>query len=218
MTMNRFKKMLAASLLLSTSISSADGTPGKFDFYVLVLSWSPDHCATEGKTDSQQCAVGKKLGLVLHGLWPQYNRGFPDRCANDKFTKNLVGKFPNLYPNEKLYAHEWEKHGTCSGLDQEGYLALSQKLKESVSIPKNYQAPSSPFRTTVEALKTKFISANPKLSADGIAVYCSDSGRYLKEVFFCHSRQEEPAACSQEVVKRAEKSCGQPDLLVRNVK
>jgi ribonuclease T2 len=103
-------------------------------------------------------------------------------------------------------------------LDQEGYLALSKKLKESITIPKNYQAPSAPVRTTVAGLQKEFISANPKLSEDGIAVYCSDSGRYLKEVFFCHSLRGEPAACSQEVLKRADKSCGQPDLLVRNVK
>lgn len=216
--MNLIKKAIAIPLLLSTSMSYAGGQAGKFDFYVLAMSWSPDYCASEEKSNPQQCQIGKKLGLVLHGLWPQYTRGSPSDCSNEKLTTVLKSKFPGLYPNDSLYSHEWGTHGTCSGLGPENYLAFTKKLKESIVIPANYTSPSQPFRTTTTALKKDFVVANPKLLDNSLAVYCSDAGRFLKEVFFCYSPKGEPVACSQEVLNKAGKSCGQKDLLVRNVK
>ena len=46
--------------------------PGAFDFYVLALSWP-------------QCEPGRRLGFVVHGLWPQYERGFPSECGGGRF-------------------------------------------------------------------------------------------------------------------------------------
>ena len=126
----------------------ATATPSSkdsFDFYVLSLSWSPDYCAGSGGDDTQQCSIGKKLGFVLHGLWPNYTRGYPSNCSTQKLPAAVKAKFPNLYPSESLYDHEWEKHGTCSGLEPEAYLTLSKKLKESVKIPDAYRSlPSNP--------------------------------------------------------------------------
>ena len=109
----RMKTLLIASSLLVTSLVVSDsaiaqtrGTPGKFDFYVLTLSWSPDYCAKNGQRDQQQCNSGKKLGFVLHGLWPQYQKGYPASCSTEKLTPALKQKFPGLYPSDKLYNHE----------------------------------------------------------------------------------------------------------------
>jgi ribonuclease T2 len=210
---------LITSLIVSNSaLAQNPGTPGKFDLYVLTLSWSPDYCATNQKPDPNQCNVGKKLGFVLHGLWPQYQKGYPANCSSQKLTPAIKQKFPGLYPSAGLYNHEWQKHGTCSGKTPEQYLALSKKLKDSVAIPTVYNRPIKPFRTTIAGLKTTFISANSEFTADGIAPYCSDSGRFLKEVFFCYSPDGKAGICSQEVLKRSRKSCGQADFLVRNVR
>jgi ribonuclease T2 len=172
----------------------AKNTPGDFDFYVLALSWSPDYCAGSNVNDPQQCSVGKKLAFVLHGLWPQYNRGYPSDCSNVKLPKDAQQKFPNLYPSSKLYAHEWNEHGTCSGLKPLDYLALSKSLKESISIPKDYRSPAKAFRTTIDDLKAAFVKANLAWSADALAVQCSGSGRFLKELRVCFSREGEPVA------------------------
>ena len=55
--------------------------PGEFDFYVLSLSWSPSFCeeASErgsGGRSQAQCG-GLPFSFVVHGLWPQYEHGFP---------------------------------------------------------------------------------------------------------------------------------------------
>ncbi len=193
-------------------------TPGDFDFYVLTLSWSPDYCAASNVDDPQQCSLGKKLGFVLHGLWPQYNRGYPADCSNVPLPKDAQQKFPNLYPSPALYTHEWDKHGTCSGLTSEEYLALEKTLKDSITIPQAYRSPAKAFRTTTDQLKTDFVSANSAVKADALAVQCSGSGRYLKELYVCFSREGQPAACSQEIQNDAAHSCQQAGFLVRNVK
>jgi ribonuclease T2 len=193
-------------------------TPGDFDFYVMSLSWSPDYCAGSNVNDPQQCSIDKKLGFVLHGLWPQYNRGYPADCSTAKLPKDAQQQFPNLYPSPKLYSHEWTKHGTCSGLNPEEYLTLSKMLKESITIPTAYRSPTKAFRTTVDELKTAFVAANSTVSADALAVQCSGSGRYLQELRVCFSREGQPITCSQEIQNDAAKSCGRADFLVRNVR
>ena len=60
------------------------GTTGQFDFYVLSLSWSPSYCEaaedrTGGRGRDRQCS-GRPFAFVVHGFWPQYERGFPSDC------------------------------------------------------------------------------------------------------------------------------------------
>jgi len=188
-----------------------------FDYYVLVLSWSPDYCATSGEDDTQQCSIGKKLGFVLHGLWPQYEKGYPGYCSNEKMPADVKARFPQLYPSPALYDHEWEKHGTCSGLGPEGYLALSKALKDSVAIPPDYRSPAQAFRTTTADLEDAFVSANPELSTDALAVDCSGSGRFLQALYACFSVDGVPRACGAGLVKQTAGSCDS-SFLVRNVR
>ena len=189
---------------------------GDFDFYVMALSWSPDYCASNNAP--QQCSVGKQLDFVLHGLWPPYDRGYPSYCSDESMAYDLRDDFVGLYPSEKLYDHEWEKHGTCTGLSAEGYLLWSEALKNSLEIPTAYDSPAEPFRTNADELSEAFIVENPDFLADSFAVYCSDSGRFLKEIFVCFEIDGEPRACSGELLKSASKSCGQESFLVRNTR
>ena len=60
----------------------AASTPGDFDFYVLSLSWSPGFCEMPaGSNLHGQCDAGANLGFVVHGLWPQYEHGYPSDCG-----------------------------------------------------------------------------------------------------------------------------------------
>lgn len=189
-----------------------------FDYFVLALSWSPDYCATNGSNDPQQCSIGKKLGFVLHGLWPQYNQGYPSNCSTEKLPTSVKSEFAGLYPNDNLFSHEWEKHGTCSGLSPASYLTLTRQLKESVIIPDEFRAPEKPFRITADNLRVAFENSNPTLQRSGIEVYCSGSGRFLKEMYICFSREGEPGTCGADVHKDSLKSCQAADFLVRNTR
>ncbi len=196
----------------------AQNVAGKFDYYVLALSWSPDYCAAKGSGDPQQCGSGRQLGFVLHGLWPQFDRGYPQSCTTEAFDPQMQQQFPDLYPSSKLYTHEWEKHGTCSGLTQPQFHQLAKALKDSVKIPDRYVRPSQPVRVTLAGFKQDFVSANPGFTEKSVAPSCSGSGRFLQETLVCYSKDGKPGTCSEEVLRRSQKSCGQPDFLVRSVR
>jgi ribonuclease T2 len=190
---------------------------GHFDYYVLALSWAPDYCS-DNPGDAQECSLGRKYAFVLHGLWPQYAIGYPADCGGAPLPASVKAQFPNLYPNEKLYDHEWNKHGTCTGLTPAAYLSAARQLKARVQIPDAYIAPASPFRVTVDELKGAFLQANPALRGADLAPNCSGSGRYLTELDICFSKDGQPAACGADVQKTALKSCANADFLVRNVR
>ena len=119
------------------------GKPGVFDYYVLSLSWSPQHCAgPSGTRDSQQCGEGKRFGFVVHGLWPQYERGFPDSCAaGSQVAPSIVTRLLPLMPSGRLIQHEWDKHGTCSGLSQASYFETIEKTFARLKVPDDYKTP-----------------------------------------------------------------------------
>jgi ribonuclease T2 len=190
---------------------------GDFDYYLLALSWAPQYCASN-PDDSQECALGKRYAFVLHGLWPQFNKGYPANCSSEPLPDALKAKFPGLYPNDNLLIHEWSKHGTCTGLTPAAYLALTSQFKGQVQIPQDYRAPSAPFRTSADDLVAAFRDANPALTADGVAVNGAGSGRYLSEVYICISKTGQPADCGADVLKSARKSLPNPDFLVRSVR
>ncbi len=205
-------------ILLVLCAAASVAQAADFDFYVLALTWSPDYCAASNTGDPQQCGSGKKLGFVLHGLWPQNDRGYPSNCTVEKLPGAVKARFPGLYPSDSLFTHEWEKHGTCSGLTPEQYLSLSKHLKESVVIPAEFKSPPQPVRVTTVHLKQALRAANANLQDSGIDIFCSGSGRFLREVFVCFTRDGKPTACSRELHARAARSCRRPDFLVRNVR
>jgi ribonuclease T2 len=158
------------------------------------------------------------LGFILHGVWPSYGYGYPSYCSNESMSDELMYEYPGVYPNDFLYDHEWGKHGTCTGLDPEEYLIMSQQLKDSIIIPTAFESPEEPFRTSVDELLEAFMQANPNFEKESFAVNCSDSGAYLTELYVCYSKDGYPSECGADVLDIASESCSQPDFLVRNVR
>ena len=189
----------------------------RFEYFILALSWEPEYCATSGSGDVQECAAGKKLGFVLHGLWPQYQNGYPSSCSLEKLSPAVQTRYAGLFPSQGLMAYEWEKHGTCSGLAPESYLALVQQLKESVAAPATFNAPGTSFRITPGQIRQAFSQMNPFLSEASIEMNCSESGQYLKEVYLCFGLDGNPAACGYDIHKDTLKSCQAADFSVRQV-
>ncbi len=208
----------AVPVAKTSAAQPASPVESRFDYFILALSWSPDYCASNGSDDPQQCSLGKKLGFVLHGLWPQYEQGYPSNCSTQKLPASVKARYAGLYPNDSLFSHEWEKHGTCTGLAPGDYLALTKQIKESVVIPEDFLSPAKPFRTTAAELKQAFVEANPGTGPEDFEVYCSGSGRYLKELYACFTREGAAAGCGADVHKDALKSCQAADFLVRNTR
>src|SRR5271170_3989121 len=102
-----------------------------FDYYLLNLSWSPEFCHSH--PNATECA--QHAAFVLHGLWPQNNSGpFPQHCSNDPGPSNPA-PFGDIYPDPGLLHHEWQTHGTCSGLAPDAFFAAARQAVHSVAIP-----------------------------------------------------------------------------------
>ena len=64
-----------------------------------------------------------------------------------------VDKVLRMMPSQKLIRHEWEKHGTCSGLSAEQYFQQVETVFAGLKIPSPYQSPTAPVVTSLAELK-----------------------------------------------------------------
>jgi ribonuclease T2 len=160
------------------------GRPGDFDLWVLSLSWSPSWCeATGNARGDAQCA--RPYSFVVHGLWPQYSRGYPSDCDTRAAppSRDQVRAMLDVMPSPGLIAHEWRKHGTCSGLSGEVYLRIIRKLYEKIRIPDEYKDTTQPRMVSTREVEQAFIAANKGLDPQEITVQCDS--RRLQEVRIC---------------------------------
>jgi len=171
--------------------------PGHFDYYVLVLGWSPTYCLTEGdRRDDPQCDTARSHDFVLHGLWPQYNEGWPLDCYDGKrpwVPSRVIGEMRDIMPNKALIIHEYKTHGTCTGLSPEKYYDDARDLYDRVSVPAAFADPQTQRFLSPEKIEAEFLAANAWLRPDMIAVTCRR--RKLFDVRICFSRDLRPQAC-----------------------
>ena len=175
--------------------SGAPSAPGVFDYYLLSLSWAPDFCAgPNGRQDSLECAPGRRVGFVVHGLWPQLDNGdHPSQCAKARpVAQDIVkGTLPYI-PDPGLIQHEWRDHGTCSGLSPAAYFDTVRRAADSVKIPDEFRQLNQRITDSPRDIAAKFVAANPGLR-DSIRVTCS--GGELAEVRVCLGKDLSPHAC-----------------------
>jgi ribonuclease T2 len=207
----RIAAFAALFLALNIGCSSAQdrrqNEPGQFDFYVLSLSWSPSFCdaATERSPEraarDQQCG-DRPFAFVVHGLWPQYEKGFPEFCQNPapRLDRNIVSSMLDMMPSPRLIFHEWDRHGVCSGLPARGYFDTVRKARATVKIPPAYLDLAEPKTVSPSEVEEAFVAANPGLTREAIAIGC-DSKR-LNEVRICLSKDLKFRDCA-EVDRRA---------------
>lgn len=166
------------------------GEPGNFDFYVLALSWSPGFCELDGsgERNREQCAQGAGLRFVVHGLWPQNERGYPSDCGPSGRTPSRIAldQAKGLFPTEGLARYEWRKHGTCSGSSPSDYFADVRRAREKIVIPPVLAKAERDQSWTAIDLERAFVAANPGLRTDMMSVACKRG--VLQEVRICLSK------------------------------
>jgi ribonuclease T2 len=197
------RSLLACLLIALATTASAKGEKsGVFDYWVLALSWSPNWCAQEGDArQSPQCARGAENGWVLHGLWPQYHRGWPSFCptTEPQPTRAQTRAIADLMGSAGLAWYQWKKHGTCSGLTAQAYYALARKAYASITRPPVFRKLAKPVRLPAAVVEQAFLKANPALSADMITITCKDG--YIQEARICLSKALIPLPCGRDTLR-----------------
>jgi ribonuclease T2 len=190
-------------LMLTPGLSSADeGAPGTFDYYVLSLSWSPNWCAMTGDArNSDQCDDRHDHGWTLHGLWPQYDTGYPSFCATGQRppSRAMTAEMAEIMGSPGLAWYQWKKHGSCSGLSARAYFDISHRAYERINRPPVFRKLDRVVRLPAKVVEDAFLEANPSLSADMITITCKDG--HIQEARVCLTRDLEPVACGADVAR-----------------
>jgi len=214
---NALQVFVAALLCLTVSLGALarhhraalpeSAEPGQFDYYLLTLSWSPTYCLIHPE-DGAECG-GKGYGFILHGLWPQFDsgghpqdcaapgeqRGGPPRSAMLSSVEEAVGR--TVFMSPKLMRHEWQRHGTCSGLDATTYFRTADKALAAVHIPRRFSAPATALTATSEQIAQEFHAVNPSIPENGLTVACTRAE--LSEVRVCLTRDLRFRSCGRRV-------------------
>ena len=188
---------------LWATAAMADGErSGQFDYYVLALSWSPTWCALEGDArGSPQCDDTADYGWVLHGLWPQYHRGWPAHCPTVERppSRAMTRDMADIMGSSGLAWYQWKKHGSCSGLSAADYYALSREAFERLNRPKVFRKLRDPVKLPASVVEQAFLKANPGLEPDMLTITCR-AGR-IQEARLCLSKSLDPVPCGRDVIQ-----------------
>jgi ribonuclease T2 len=179
----------------------ADGEKaGDFDYYVISLSWSPNWCALEGDArGSPQC--NEDHGWIMHGLWPQFHRGYPSYCRTTfrQPSRSMTKGMADIMGTSGLAWHQWKKHGVCTGLSPDDYYALTRKAYATVTRPPVFRKLERDVKVPAAVVEDAFLEANPQLEPDMITITCKSG--HIQEARVCVSKDLSPVPCGSDVIK-----------------
>ena len=179
----------------------ADGEKaGDFDYYVISLSWSPNWCALEGDARrSPQC--NEDHGWIMHGLWPQFHRGYPSYCRTTfrQPSRSMTKDMADIMGTSGLAWHQWKKHGVCTGLSPDDYYALTRKAYATVTRPPVFRKLERDVKVPAAVVEDAFLEANPQLEPDMITITCKSG--HIQEARVCVSKDLSPVPCGSDVIK-----------------
>ena len=135
----------------------------------------------------------------MHGLWPQYERGYPTECGPAGRSPSRVDleEARGVFPDEGLARHEWRRHGACSGKSPGEYFRDARRARDAVRIPERLQSATRDASMTPVDIERAFAEANPGLRPDMMAVACRRG--VLQEVRICLERDLRGPRRCQEV-------------------
>ncbi|PNT05262.2 hypothetical protein POPTR_014G174400v4 [Populus trichocarpa] len=207
---------VTASYCMIEEASAIEGQR-EFDYFALSLQWPGTYCRHTRHCCSQNaCCRGANAPteFTIHGLWPDYNDGtWPACCTrsdfNEKEISTLHDALEKYWPSlscgspsschgtkGSFWAHEWEKHGTCSSPvvhDEYSYFSttlnvyfkynVTKVLNEAGYVPSNSE--KYPLGGIVSAIENAF-HATPQL-------VCSKGD--LEELRLCFYKDFKPRDC-----------------------
>lgn len=202
MRKDKMRVLIVLIFCLSAISARADGRAGEFDYYVMALSWSPNWCEIEGDSrGSPQCDTGTGFGWILHGLWPQYEQGWPSDCRTTfrAPSRGDTAAMADIMGTSGLAWHQWNKHGVCSGLSPQDYFALSRLAYSRINRPEVFRKLPDPVTLPAALIEEAFLEANPDLRHDQITVTCKS--QMIQEARICLTRDLDFRRCGADVIR-----------------
>lgn len=201
--MRSFTWVIGFVMAFSGGAAHAEGgTAGKFDYYVMALSWSSNWCALEGDARGEdQCLPGKRLTFTLHGLWPQYENGWPTYCRTTVRdpSRGQSAEMADIMGGAGLAWYQWKKHGRCAGLSADAYFATARKAYTSIEIPEVFAKLTKTLEVPASVVEEAFLESNPEFARDMVTVTCKAG--MIQEVRICLTKDLEPRRCGSDTIR-----------------
>jgi ribonuclease T2 len=195
--------LLALAMVCLANGARAEGERAEdFDYYVLSLSWSAAWCALEGDDrDDPQCDAGRGLTFILHGLWPQYEEGWPSFCRTRERdpSRSQTAAMADIMGGSGLAFYQWKKHGRCSGVSAAGYFQLARRAWDRIVVPDLFARVRTDLTLPASVIEAAFVEANPGFGANAITVTCQSG--LIQEVRICLTRDLGPRRCGADVIR-----------------
>lgn len=168
------------------------------DGYLLAMSWSPEYCRSrkDSAADRLQCGRANRFGFVLHGLWPESDRGGDPRWCRpaEALPPALVRQHLCDTPSVQLMQREWAKHGTCAASSATGYFQAASMLYRAVRFPDMDALSRQPL--TAGDFRRAFAARNPGITPDMVAIDANERG-WLEELRLCLGPRMKPRGCAR---------------------
>jgi ribonuclease T2 len=196
------KALLLLLLALALPAHAEGEAPGDFSYYVMALSWSPNWCARTGDARRHdQCDARHAHGFILHGLWPQYETGYPSACRSPQRdpSRAETAAMTDIMGSGGLAWHQWKKHGRCTGLSADDYFAAARRAYGAIRLPEDLQSLNRRLTLPARAVEDAFIAANPALPRDAVTVTCKAG--MIQEVRVCLTKDLSPRRCGKDVIR-----------------
>ena len=191
--------LLGLGLCLSTAARAEGENAGEFDYYVAALSWSATWCDLEGAARGEpQCDAGAGITFVLHGLWPQFEDGYPSYCRTVERdpSRGETAVVADVFGGAGAAFYQWKKHGRCSGLSARDFYAKARRVREGVRIPAVFARVNKRLQVPASVIEGAFVEANPGFAPDMVTVTCRDG--MVAEVRLCLTRDLAPRSCAAD--------------------
>lgn len=214
-TLSALALLVASALPLWGQQDRPDNRAGAFDYYLLALSWSPAWCDLTGDARGDpQCDAGRGLTFIVHGLWPQYEQGYPADCFTTQTDPSRAdtAAMADIMGGAGLAFYEWKKHGRCSGLSARAYFATLRSARAAITLPPVFNQITRDLTLDASVIEAAFLEQNPHLSAQGVTVTCKQG--LIQEVRICLTRDLAPRACAPD----AARDCTLPDAVLEAVR
>jgi len=184
--------------------------PPKFAFYFLVRQWPFNFCSTK------QCYIAptEEAGFTLHGLWPNLDNycreDFPETCDSSDFDDSkipgdVLDDMKTMWPsytndNDCFHNHEWQCHGTCSGLSQGDYFASVINLHKQYNIAEALENSQQSIKASDQPVsQADFTQALTDAFGYAPVLHChndkSSGNSYISEVFQCVDQNMQVMDC-----------------------
>ena len=178
-----------------------DGPPRRVPVtgYTLALSWAPEFCKGREtrRSDAMQCSGRSgRFGLVVHGLWPEGRRIWPQWCTSPrKLSPAEARRNMCMTPSARLQARQWAKHGACMVRTPDRYFKVTRILWDGLRPPDLDRLSKEPG-LTAGMLRDKWSYANPGWPRAAVGVKLNERG-WLQELRLCYGKDFMPISCDR---------------------